>query len=263
VETLKLTVVVLGEPCLRVGAVTTRIGSTKQRSLLALLGLAQGQTVSVPRLVDGLWGADPPRAGTNTLQSHVSGLRRLLPEGLLLHTGGGYRLGTDHGVDVTCFEALVATGRAALEAGDTDRAVETLGQALGLWSGPALLGVADTPVLAAAAQRLEESRRNAQEQLGAARLAAGAHHEVIGEFESAVAEEPLRERRWALLMTALYRSGRQADALRAYQQLRHVLADQLGINPSVELAALEQAILRQAPALDLTPPHLKEQARPA
>ncbi len=226
-------------------------GAAKERAVLAVLGLRAGTTVGVWELIDALWGEDPPVSAAKTLQTYVSALRRRLPAGVIATSGGGYRLqvGVDT-VDVFVFERLIAAGQRALAAGDAEASVGWLHQALGLWRGDPLVELADRPWGAAEATRLVEDRRNCQELLVEARLAAGEARSLVGELEAAVAAEPLRERRWAQLMLALYRAGRQSEALRVFQRLRAQLADQLGIEPSVELRALEDAILLQKPELD-------------
>ena len=175
---------------------------------------------------------------------------RLLPAGVIETVPGGYRLRVQADqVDAACFAGLVYQGRRALEQKDSERAVEALAAALRLWRGDPLVDVADQPTGMAEAARLVELRRACEELLVDARLAVGEHESLIGDLEAAVAAEPLRERRWAQLMLALYRAGRQADALRAYQRLRTMLADELGIEPSSALRALEAGILNQDQSL--------------
>jgi predicted ATPase/DNA-binding SARP family transcriptional activator len=227
------------------------IGAPKQRALLVLLALRAGRVVAVEELIGGLWGDEPPRTAVKTLQTYVSGLRRALPDGAVSSAPGGYGLVIEpEAVDAGAFEDLIGSARHCRLDGDVGGAVQRLRSALGLWRGPALLGASDAPAAMAAAQRLEELRREAVEDLAELGLTGGDHRALIADLEAAVNSEPLRERRWAQLMMALYRSGRQADALRAYQRLRHVLGDELGIEPSAELANLEKAILLQQPDLD-------------
>jgi predicted ATPase/DNA-binding SARP family transcriptional activator len=177
----------------------------------------------------------------------VSRLRSALPpEVAVVPRGGGYVLGVEPGqVDVRRFEALVAEGQAALGGGEAAAAGNRFREALALWRGPALAGVADVEPLAREGARLEELRLAAVEGRLEADLAAGSHAEVIGELERLVGEYPLRERLWRLLMLALYRGGRQADALAAYRRARAVLAGELGLEPGEELRELERAVLRQ------------------
>jgi predicted ATPase/DNA-binding SARP family transcriptional activator len=226
------------------------VGAPKERAVLVLLGVRAPGVVTMGELVAALWGEGPPRSATKTLQNYVASLRRLLPAGVIETVHGGYRLRVDADqVDTARFAGLVDQGRRALEQKDTARAVEKLGAALALWRGEPLVDLADQPTGMAEAARLAELRRAGQELLVDARLAGGEHGSLIADLEAAVAAEPLRERRWAQLMLALYRSGRQADALRAYQRLRTRLGDELGIEPSAELRALERGILQQDRAL--------------
>ncbi len=226
-------------------------GAAKERAVLAVLGLRAGTTVGVGELIDALWGEDPPVSAPKTLQTYVSALRRRLPAGAIETVGGGYRLNVDvDTVDVFVFERLAAAGQRALAAGDAEASVGWLRHALGLWRGDPLVELPDQPWGAAQTARLVTGRRNGHELLVDARLALGEAASLVGELEAAVAAEPLRERRWAQLMLALYRAGRQADALRAFQRLHAILGDQLGIEPSAELRALEDAILLQKPELD-------------
>jgi DNA-binding SARP family transcriptional activator len=209
----------------------------KQRALLALLALRAGEVVSTDRLVDDLWGETPPKAAVGSLQNLVSELRKLIGSDLLVTRPPGYVLELDRQrVDAHRFERAVHEGRG-------------LQEALGLWRGPALADLALEPFAQAEIARLEELRTTAREQLFDAELTAGRHAQVVAELESFVAEHPLRERPRGQLMLALYRSGRQADALEAYRQARETLVEELGINPSDELQQLEQAILRHDPAL--------------
>ena len=226
----------------------------KERAVFAWLGLRAGRVVQANELVGALWGEDPPRSATKAVQTYVWSLRRLLPQGSLETSGGGYRLcvGEDD-VDVVSFERLVRDGEVALSLGEASRAAGLLGKALELWRGEPLVDLADQPAGQAEAARLKELREDARGQLMDARLAEGEHGSLVGDLEAAVAAEPLRERRWRQLMLALYRSGRQADALRAYQRLRAMLGDELGIDPAKETGALEAAMLAQDPSLLLPP----------
>jgi predicted ATPase/DNA-binding SARP family transcriptional activator len=238
------------------GAAPVVIPGAKERALLADLLLHAGQVVPADRLVDDLWGDRPPGKPANTLQGRVSALRRALGQaaGLLATRPPGYRLEVDpERVDAARFQRLVATAHVVAAANPAE-AARLLGEALGLWRGPALAEFADQAWAQAEAARLEELRRAAVEELAELRLAAGGHAELVGELEALVAAEPLRERRRGQLMLALYRSGRQADALRVYQETRAVLADELGIDPSPALQRLQQAILTQDRSLQAAPP---------
>lgn len=227
------------------------IGSTRQRQLLCLLALRASRTVRADDLILGLWGDEPPLTAAKTLQTHVAALRRVLPDGVLRTVPGGYVLGLEPSdVDATRFEGLARTARRLDTDGNLTDAHEALEAALALWRGQALVDLADSPFARSEAARLEELRRATEEHLADVRLRLGGHEAAVSDLEAAVASEPLREHRWAQLMIALYRSGRQAEALRAYQRLRSRLGEDLGIEPSAELSALEGSILRHAPELD-------------
>jgi DNA-binding SARP family transcriptional activator/class 3 adenylate cyclase len=234
------------------------LGGPKQRALLAVLLLHAGQVVAVERLIDELWGQDPPDTAAHSLQVYVANLRKILEPhrprraagGALRTRAPGYLV--DPGpeeLDLIRFERLAAEGRVALAAGEPAGAAQLLGEAEGLWRGPALGDV----TLVASGQgevvRLEERRLAAVEDRIEAELALGHHAELVGELQALVAAQPLRERLWGHLMLALYRSGRQAEALEAYRQTRETLAEELGIDPSPALQDLERAILAQDPTL--------------
>jgi predicted ATPase/class 3 adenylate cyclase/DNA-binding SARP family transcriptional activator len=227
-------------------------GAAKERAVLAVLALKAPRTVSLSELVDAVWGEDPPRTAEKALQTYVSGLRRALSPGAIETVGGGYRLAVAaEDVDVAVFEQRLREASQALAANDGRKAAAAAVEALGLWRGQPLGELAEQPAGRAEVTRLVELRHSGEELLADARLALGEHAGMVGDLESAVAAEPLRERRWAQLMLALYRAGRQADALRSYHRLRTVLGEELGIDPSAELRALEAAILAQDPALSL------------
>jgi predicted ATPase/DNA-binding SARP family transcriptional activator len=234
----------------RSGAV--RVPGAKERALLADLLVHAGRVVAADRLVEDLWGDTPPGNPANTLQGRVSALRRALGPagaGLVVTSPPGYRLAVEpEQLDAARFQRLVAEADAAAPR-DEPRAARLLEAALGLWRGPALAEFADRPWALAEAARLEELRLAAQEALAELRLAGGGHAELVGELEALVATQPLRERRRGQLMLALYRSGRQADALRVYGETRAILAEELGIDPSPELQRLQRAILTQDPAI--------------
>ena len=223
------------------------LGGPRQRAVLALLVLEAGRVVPAGRLVEELWRGSPPPGAATTLRSYVSRLRSALaPEVPVAARGGGYAVSTGpDGLDASRFERLVAEGRDALGRGQAVAAGARIREALGLWRGPALADVLEVEPLALEAARLEELRLAAVEVRVEADLAAGLHTEVTGELERLVTEHPLRERLWQLLMLALYRGGRQADALAAYQRARAMLAQELGLEPGEELRQLEQAVLRQ------------------
>jgi DNA-binding SARP family transcriptional activator len=231
---------VLGPLEASVGGRPVALGGGKPRALLAMLALNAGSTVPAHRLVEGLWGEEPPATAAKMLQVYVSQLRKALAA-----AGGGEEIATrgrgyelrlaDDGLDVWRAERLLAEGAPR--------------QALALWRGPALADVADEPFVASEARRLEELRLDAVELAIDLDLAAGRHREVIGELEALVKEHPLRERLHAQRMLALYRAGRQADALEAYREARRGLVDEIGIEPGPELRELHEAILRQDASL--------------
>jgi DNA-binding SARP family transcriptional activator/tetratricopeptide (TPR) repeat protein len=226
-------------------------GSPKLRALLVDLIVHHGQVVSRDRLIEDLWAASPPSTGLGVLQNYVSQLRKALGMNVVVTRGPGYLLDADpDSVDSVRFERLVEQGRAALQAGDPAHANQVVGEALGLWRGPALADVAYEPFAQAEISRLDELRAVGVELRLEAEITRGRHREAVGAGEAAVAEHPLRERLWWLLMLALYRSGRQADALRAYQRARTGLADEIGLEPGAELRDLEAAILDQRRDLD-------------
>ena len=197
-------------------------------------------------LVEELWGESPPPTALKMLRNQVSALRRVLgASGRLETQGSGYRLRLADGErDVDRFESLLARGRARLE-GDPEGSAATFREALGLWRGPALADVAYEPFVQTEARRLEERRLVAFEGRIEAELAVGRHDDLVGELEAAVVEEPLRERLQGQLMLALYRCGRQAEALEVYRRARQLLVEQLGLEPGPELRELHQAILAQ------------------
>ena len=239
------------------------LGGPRQRALLALLLIHPNQVVPADRLIDAVWGSDPPAGAAHGLHVHVSGLREALepqrnpttPAEVLLTRTPGYmvRIGAED-LDRFRFDRLVAEGRRALGEGDPDAAANRLGEALALWRGPALVDFAYEPFAQGEAARLEELRMSALEDRIEAELTLGRHGELIGDLGASARANPLRERLWAHWMLALYRSGRQSEALRAYQELRAHLAEELGITPSPELVALEDAIVLQKPELDWVPP---------
>lgn len=233
-----------------------RAGGPKQRGLLALLALSVGRIVSVDRLLDGLWGDDAPEGGAASLQVHVSNLRKALGPalgGVVVTRSPGYVLELPpNSVDAIRFERLIERSRDLRRAGDLIGARGMLDEALGLWRGTPLDDLRGAPFAHSAEVRLTEMRQSAVEERIDLLLACGEHQSVVAVLESAVTEYPLRERLWSQLMVALYRSGRQADALGAYRRAREHLLEELGIEPGAELRALELAVLEQSPSLDLT-----------
>lgn len=220
------------------------VGGPRPRSLLVMLLLEAGRVVGVDRLVDGLYGGDPPGDAANALQSQVSRLRGKLG-GLIEGHPAGYRLAVDPAtVDVHRFTVLASDGRRALAAGDHAGADVALREALGLWRGPALADVADAPFAAAQVVRLEELRAACVEDRAEAALALGSPDGVVAELRSLLAAHPLRERARGQLMRALYGAGRHAEALAVFEEGRQRLAEELGADPSPELAAVHLSILR-------------------
>ncbi len=257
-----LTVQVLGPVEVRRDGVALDLGGPQQRAVIAHLAIDVGRVVSVERLIDRLWGDEPPRTPLGTLQSYVSRLRRTVepqreagvaPQ-ILVSEAPGYvlRLAPD-AVDVHSFTAIVNEARGAAAAGYAAQALEPFDAALALWRGPALAGVGPDEVVRPIVVRFEEERAAAIEDRFETLLALGRHGEAIPALQLAVDEHPLRERLWALLALALYRSSRQADALRALSSARASLLDELGLDPGPELRALENRILAQDPGLLATP----------
>ena len=227
------------------------LGGPKPRALLALLLLHSNEIVPADRLIDELWGEDSPDDAAAALRVNISRLRKALPDDVLATKSPGYVLGIEpEAVDLHRFERLVDDGRRLMGSGLAADASQRLRDALSLWRGPALADFAYESFAQAAIARLEEIRVTAVELRIEADLALGRDDALVGELEALVAEHPLRERLRTYLMTALYRSGRQAEALKVYQDARRALVDTLGIEPSTALRDLERAILRHDPALE-------------
>jgi DNA-binding SARP family transcriptional activator/EAL domain-containing protein (putative c-di-GMP-specific phosphodiesterase class I)/CheY-like chemotaxis protein len=265
------------------GGRRVHIGSPKQRAVLALLALQAGKVVTSDVLCDLVWDEDQPASPSATLQSLISRLRRTLGDA----SGGSPDTGSDilrtrepgwvldvapAAVDALRFEELTARARLRSGRGEVAAAAEDLTQAVGLWRGAALVDVVDAGYLAAQATRLNEARLDAVEALAEAELASGRPSDALARLEEHVEANPLRERAWGLLMVALYRLGRQAAALGAFQQVRTILREELGLEPSPELAEIEQRILRHdyavagrrtTPATGAPPPAPPGPAAPA
>jgi DNA-binding SARP family transcriptional activator/pimeloyl-ACP methyl ester carboxylesterase len=243
--------------------VPLQIAAGKQRALMALLALNANRAVAREQIVDGLWGEDVPESAQKMVQIHVSQLRKALPEPRLHTRPPGYLLEVgDDELDLARFERWVEEARSGLARGAAATAGDLLRRALALWRGPALAEFSE-PFARPEGARLEELRLGALEWRLEADLALGRHGEVVGELEALVAQHPLRERLRSLQMLALYRSGRHAEALAAYQSFRRTLADELGIEPSASLRELEGRMLRQDPALEPEPQPEQEPASPA
>src|ERR1700749_533013 len=226
------------------------LGAPKQRALLAFLLLNANTVVSRDRLLGALWGAEPPKSAVSSLQVYVHGLRRALGGERIERHGTGYRLHLDPSeLDLSRFERLVEQAAAALASGRAADAAEDLRHALDLWNGAPLADLAGEPVHEAEAAQLDEQRLRAVELINDAELALGRHDELVPELERLIAAEPYREHARAQHALALYRSGRQADALAACRAARELLVEELGVDPGPELQELERRILRHDPAL--------------
>jgi predicted ATPase/DNA-binding SARP family transcriptional activator len=240
---------ILGPLEIRDGDRTLPVAGTKQRALLAALLVHRGEVVPPDRLAQWLWADEQPVNPRNALQSQIAQLRRTLgPSGrtLLVSRPPGYVLDVDDGdLDAAGFERDVEAARAAAAAGDSETARQRLDVALARWRGPALVDVADQAFATATVARLEQLRAAAREERIEAGLAAGRHAELVPELEALVAEHPLRERLRAQLMLALYRCGRQAEALEVFHDARRVLDEELGVDPGPELTRRHEAVLRQ------------------
>ena len=225
--------------------------SPKERSLLAVLVLRSGNVVTPSELADAMWGDDLPKTWPKQVQAMVVQIRRALGAASIATTRGGYRLRVEpDSIDAVRYERLIESAAVHRANGDPVRAVDVLERAASLWSGAAYSDLGEWPAAMTEAERLGEIRKSAEEDLQAARLECGEHRAVVPDAERLVRADPLRERRWAILATALYRSGRQADALAALRSARQRLADELGIEPGAELVTIESAILHQDPSLD-------------
>ena len=247
------------------------LGGSKQRALLAVFLLHANETLSTDRLIDELWGERPPVTAAKTLQVYISRLRKALAgregdasAGVVATREHGYELELDlERLDAHRFGQLVAEGRGELAAGRPERAAAALDGALSLWRGPPLADLANEPFAQREIARLDDLRVAAFELLIEAKLALGAHAEVVGQLETLIVEHPYRERLRAQLMLAFYRSDRQADALQAYQDARRTLVEELGIEPGERLRELERAVLAQDSRLHLAAPEEPAAAEPA
>ncbi|MFE5671530.1 BTAD domain-containing putative transcriptional regulator [Agromyces sp. NPDC056523] len=225
--------------------------SPKERSLLAVLVLRSGNVVAPSELADAMWGDDPPATWRKQVQALVAHARRELGSSAIATFGAGYRLDVEpDSIDVLRFEHLLADAVRHRAEHDPVRAVDVIDRALSLWSGAPYSDLGEWPPAVAEVRRLEQIRATAEEDLLAARLECGEDRTVVPDAERLLRREPFRERRWAILATALYRTGRQADALATLRTARERLAEELGIAPGAELVALESAILNQDPSLE-------------
>jgi WD40 repeat protein/DNA-binding SARP family transcriptional activator/class 3 adenylate cyclase len=247
----KLQFRVLGPLEVDASAGPINLGGPKQRAVLAHLLIRANELVPSETLIDEVWGDDPPDKVRNIVQTYISHLRKALGPDRIRSQAPGYRLRLEPSeLDAARFDGLVRDAKKALLE-DPNLAVGMLEDALSLWRGPALADLADHPSFVAEATRLDDQRLEAQEDRVEGLLASGAHTRAIRELEGLIGRHPLRERLWSMLMLALYREGRQGEALQAFQRAREVLADELGIDPSPELARLHERILKQDPSLDV------------
>src|SRR5919109_222578 len=227
------------------------LGGRKQRALLALLLLHADAVVPRDRLIDEIWGDEPPETARTVLQVYISQLRKALGGERIETRAPGYRVRTEpDALDLERFERLVAEGRDALAGGDAERSAEALREALALWRGTPLAELGEVPFAQRECLRLEELRLTALEERVEADLQVGRHARLVPELETLVREHPLRERPRGQLMLALYRCGRQADALEVYRSGRRLLDEELGLEPDAELQRLERAILNHDPWLE-------------
>ncbi|HEX5620851.1 MAG TPA: BTAD domain-containing putative transcriptional regulator [Solirubrobacteraceae bacterium] len=253
---------VLGPVQVLAGSGPVELAAGRQVALLAYLLIARDEVVSRDRLIDALWGEAPPPTATNALQVQVHALRKRLGAERIAREGVGYRLCLESGeLDLERFEQLTTRGRAELADGRPVEAAATLKEALALWRGQAYEDVRYEVFAQAEVARLDELRLAAIEDRIQADLALGRHRELVSELEALVAEHHGRERLCGQLMLALYRSGRQTAALDVFQQARQTMRDELGLEPGPELQELQQAVLRQDPALAVKPPELRARRR--
>src|SRR5581483_8254066 len=234
------------------GGTQADVGGSKRQALLAMLALRNGRAVGVDLLVDGLWGTELPSAPRNALHHHVARLRAALGDDAIAGSTDGYALRGAR-VDAERFEELLDETRRAVRDGDAPSGADLVAAALELWRGPALQGLTGTAWFGAEARRLETLHVDALEEQFEVALALGEHRELAPALRSALADNPFRERLWGQLMLALYRSGRQADALETFQEARRVLADELGLEPGPDLRRLQEAILAHDPAIAAVP----------
>jgi DNA-binding SARP family transcriptional activator len=239
---------VLGPLQVRRDGTPVMIPGGKPRAILTMLGLHGGSVVSADALVELLWGDDPPRTAAKALQTHISSLRRALGDGFVLTQGAGWTLAESE-LDASRYKSAARLGREAAAAGDTSQAVARFEEALALWRG--IPELPDGRRGTSEKTRWIEGHAALVEDRADALLVTGRAAEIIGELEAAVADAPLRERRWGQLMLALYRAGRQGEALGAYQRARALLADELGVDPGPDLRRLEAAIVGQDTALEI------------
>jgi DNA-binding SARP family transcriptional activator len=248
---------VLGPLEARVGGASVELGAPKQRALLVHLLLHANRAVSIERLIDELWPEDPPETARHAIQVYVSRLRKALGDpGRITARSRSYELRLEPGeLDLDRFRSLVGAARAQLR-DDPAAATRVLHQALSLWRGRSLADLDSEPAVRDIVLDLEEERLEATEIRFEAELALGRHTQLVPELERLLAEHPARETLYAQLMLALYRSGRQADALDVYRRARTSLMEELGLEPSARLRGLQSAVLRQDASVAFEPPGL-------
>jgi predicted ATPase/DNA-binding SARP family transcriptional activator/Tfp pilus assembly protein PilF len=253
---------ILGAVEVLVDGTPAALGAPKQRAVLAMLLVNRRRVVSADALVDGLWGESPPASAVQSLQVYIHGLRRAVGAERIETAGRGYRAAvSEDELDLDRFERGLERGRAALEAGRAEDATDELRQAMALWRGSALADLPEESRRAAEADRLDELRLTALELRYDAELASGRHDAVVAELEALTAEHPYHERFLEQRVLALYRCGRQADALEVYREARRTLSEDLGLEPSRALQELERAVLRQDLSL-AAPPAPTRSTRP-
>jgi predicted ATPase/DNA-binding SARP family transcriptional activator len=235
-----------------VGGSLADVGGVKRQALLAMLALRGGRVVHVDALVDGLWEDELPAAPRNALHHHIARLRAALGEDSIIGSPDGYAINGAR-VDASRFEELLGETRSAVRNGDIPAAADAVSAALALWRGPALQGLTGTAWFRAEAGRLDALHVDALEEQFEVALALGEHRELTPALRAALTDSPFRERLWGQLMLALYRSGRQADALDTFQEARRVFADELGLEPGPELRRLQESILSHDPAIANVP----------
>lgn len=240
---------------LSVEGTARRLAGPMQRQLLALLLLQANRVVSLETLTDGLWSEPTSKSTVHRVHLHVHRVRNALgdPDRLVTDVDGYLLRVRPRELDMHMFESLERDASVAISAGESLRGVTLLRQALGLWRGHPFTGLGDAPVFRDTATHLSELRLNMLERLHTIEIGRGAHATIVAELRGLVAHHPLRERLWALLMTALYRSGRRAEALAAYREVARHLVEELGIDPHEQLQALHRAMLTTDSAVDSLP----------
>lgn len=256
----------LGPMEIRANGQLVAVRGTRQRIVLAMLLLNAGRVVPAERLSTAVWDDDPPTTARTQIQISISKLRTLLAtvglaDAIVTHESGYFIRIPDDTVDIARFQRLVAAGREAARRRDTAAAITTFRKAIALWRGEAFAGL-NSRLLRSVALQLEEERLAAIQERIDLELASGHHHQVIGEVRGLLASHPLREKLYQQLMLALYRDGRQAEALEVYREARRILSEEHGLDPSEELQALERAILSADPSVAASPPPQAEPSQP-